>query len=76
MLEKIIELANKEKEISDFHLRGESDIAYRMLGDIIIEPDSKIEEKDLQFGRRILHHKYFMAVAQCILCYQVQNKIY
>ena len=48
MLEKITELANKEKKISDFHLRGGSDIAYRMLGDIIIEPDSKIEEKDLE----------------------------
>ncbi len=48
MLQKITELANKEKKISDFHLRGGSDIAYRMLGDIIIEPNSKIAEKDLE----------------------------
>ena len=48
MLDKITELANKEKKISDFHLRSGSDIAYRMLGDIVIEPNSKIEEKDLE----------------------------
>jgi len=48
MFEKIKELANKEKKISDFHLRSGSDIAYRMLGDIVIEPNSKIEEKDLE----------------------------
>ena len=47
MLEKITELANKDKQISDFHLRGGSDIAYRKLGDIIIEQNSKITEKDL-----------------------------
>ncbi len=48
MLEKITELANKEKKISDFHLRGGSNIAYRVLGDIVIEPESKIDEKDLE----------------------------
>tara|TARA_B100001250_G_scaffold25581_1_gene21181 strand:- start:1005 stop:2015 length:1011 start_codon:yes stop_codon:yes gene_type:complete len=48
MLDKITELANKEKKISDFHLRSGSDIAYRILGDIVIEPNSKIEEKDLE----------------------------
>ena len=48
MLEKITELANKDKQISDFHLRGGSDIAYRKLGDIIIEQNSKIAEKDLE----------------------------
>ena len=48
MLEKITELANKDKNISDFHLRGGSDIAYRILGDINIEPNSKIEEKDIE----------------------------
>ena len=47
MLEKITELAKANKNISDFHLRGGSDIAYRALGDIILEPNSKIEEKDL-----------------------------
>ena len=41
MLEKITELADKDKQISDFHLRGGSDIAYRKLGDIIIEQNSK-----------------------------------
>jgi len=48
MLEKVTALAIKEKQISDFHLRGGSDIAYRKLGDIVIEPNSKIEEKDLE----------------------------
>ena len=48
MLEKITELAEKQKKISDFHLRSESDIAYRLLGDIIVAPDSKISEKDLK----------------------------
>ena len=48
MLEKITKLANKDKNISDFHLRGGSDIAYRILGDINIEPNSKIEEKDIE----------------------------
>ena len=46
MLEKITELANKEKKISDFHLRAGSDIAYRILGDIVIEPNSKITDND------------------------------
>ena len=46
MLEKITELANKEKKISDFHLREGSDIAYRILGDIVIEPNSKITGAD------------------------------
>ena len=50
MLEKITELANKDKNISDFHLRGGSDIAYRILGDINIEPNSKIEEKDIEIS--------------------------
>ncbi len=48
MLEKITELAIANKNISDFHLRGGSDIAYRTLGDIIIEPNSKIGESDLE----------------------------
>ena len=46
MLEKITQLANKEKKISDFHLREGSDIAYRILGDIVIEPNSKITDVD------------------------------
>ena len=48
MISKISVLAKKEKKISDFHLRGGSDISYRILGDIVIEPNSKIEDKDLQ----------------------------
>ena len=48
MLEKITNLANKNKNISDFHLRNGSDIAYRILGDVNIEPNSKIEDKDLE----------------------------
>ena len=47
MLEKITQLANENKNISDFHLRGGSDIAYRALGDIIIEPNSKITDENL-----------------------------
>src|SRR5210317_176913 len=48
MLEKINQLAVEKKDISDFHLRGGSDIAYRELGDIIMIPDSKITEEDLE----------------------------
>ena len=47
MLEKITQLANENKKISDFHLRGGSDIAYRELGDIVIEPNSKISDNDV-----------------------------
>ena len=46
MLEKITQLANENKKISDFHLRGGSDIAYRG-GDIVIEPNSKISDNDV-----------------------------
>ena len=48
MINKISELAKTNKKISDFHLRGGSDISYRVLGDIVIEPNSKITDKDLQ----------------------------
>ncbi len=47
MINKISELAKTNKNISDFHLRGGSDISYRVMGDIVIEPNSKIEDKDL-----------------------------
>ena len=47
MISKISELAKTNKNISDFHLRGGSDISYRIMGDIVIEPNSKIEDKDL-----------------------------
>ena len=45
MISKIVELAKTNKKISDFHLRGGSDISYRAMGDIVIEPSSKIEDK-------------------------------
>ena len=48
MLDKISELAKTNKKISDFHLRSGSDISYRALGDIIMEPNSQVEDKDLQ----------------------------
>ena len=48
MINKISELAKTNKKISDFHLRGGSDISYRVLGDIVIEPNSQISDKDLQ----------------------------
>ena len=48
MINKISELAKTNKKISDFHLRGGSDISYRVLGDIVIEPNSQITDKDLQ----------------------------
>ena len=42
MIEKISELAKKNPKISDFHLRGGSDIACRILGDVVIEKNTKI----------------------------------
>ena len=48
MLNKISELAKTNKKISDFHLRSGSDISYRVLGDIVLEPNSHVEDKDLQ----------------------------
>jgi Tfp pilus assembly protein, pilus retraction ATPase PilT len=47
MINKISELAKNNPKISDFHLRGGSDIAYRIMGDIVIEKNSKIENKDI-----------------------------
>ena len=47
MLEKVNQLAIEKKDISDFHLRGGSDIAYRELGDIVTIPESKITDQDL-----------------------------
>ena len=47
MINKILELAKNNPKISDFHLRGGSDIAYRIMGDIVIEKNSKIENKDI-----------------------------
>ena len=47
MLKKISELAKNNSKISDFHLRGGSDIACRIMGDIVIQKNSKIENKDI-----------------------------
>ena len=47
MISKISELAKNNPKISDFHLRGGSDIACRIMGDIVIEKNSKIENKDI-----------------------------
>ena len=48
MISKIAELAKSNPKISDFHLRGGTNIAYREMGDIIIEKESKIENKDIE----------------------------
>ena len=48
MIKKIIELAKNNPKISDFHLRGGTNIAYREMGDIIIEKESRIENKDIE----------------------------
>jgi len=47
MINKISELAKSNPKISDFHLRGGSNIACRIMGDIVIENNSKIENKDI-----------------------------
>ncbi len=47
MINKISELAKSNSQISDFHLRGGSNIACRIMGDIVIENNSKIENKDI-----------------------------
>ena len=49
MINKITELAKKNLKISDFHLRGGSDIACRIMGEIVIEKNSKIESKDIDY---------------------------
>jgi twitching motility protein PilT len=48
MIEKISELAKKNPKISDFHLRGGSDIACRILGDVVIEKNTKIKNEDIE----------------------------
>ena len=48
MINKIAELAKNNTKISDFHLRGGTNIAYREMGDIIIEKESRIENKDIE----------------------------
>jgi twitching motility protein PilT len=48
MINKISKLAKSNSKISDFHLRGGTNIAYREMGDIIIEKESRIENKDIE----------------------------
>ena len=48
MIKKILELAKNKPKISDLHLRGGANIAYREMGDIIIEQNSKVENKDIE----------------------------
>ena len=47
MINKISELAKNNSKISDFHLRGGSDIACRIMGDIVIQKNSKIQNRDI-----------------------------
>ena len=53
-MNKILELAKNNSKISDFHLRGGSDIACRIMGDIVIQKNSKIENKDIDEILKIL----------------------
>ena len=48
MINKVTELAKNNPKISDFHLRGGSDIACRIMGDIVIEKNTKVENKDIE----------------------------
>ncbi len=58
MINKVAEIAKKNSKISDFHLRGGSDIAYRLFGDIILEKNTKIENKDIEeLLKKKLHRK-------------------
>ena len=52
MINKVVELANNNSKISDFHLRGGTDIACRIMGDIIIEKNSKIENADFHVRKK------------------------
>ena len=48
MIKKILELAKSNPKISDLHLRGGTNIAYREMGDIVIEKNSRVESKDIE----------------------------
>ena len=48
MINKILEIFKKNSNISDIHLRGGTNIAYRAMGDIIIDKHSKVENKDVE----------------------------
>ena len=71
MISKISVLAKNEKKISDFHLRGGSDISYRILGDIVIEPNSKIEDKDLQELLKRLYKPIYIPIIAILTCFLI-----
>ena len=48
MIKKILELAKNNPKISDLHLRAGTNIAYREMGDIVIEKNSRVESKDIE----------------------------
>ena len=48
MIKKILELAKSNPKISDLHLRGGTNIAYRDMVDIVIEKNSRVESKDIE----------------------------
>ena len=48
MIKKIIELSRSNPKISDLHLRAGTNIAYREMGDIVIEKNSRVESKDIE----------------------------
>ena len=48
MIDKIKDLLKKSNKISDFHLRSGHDLAYREMGDIFIQKNVKILEKDIE----------------------------
>ena len=48
MIKKILELTKGNPKISDLHLRGGTNIAYREMGDIVIEKNSRVESKDIE----------------------------
>ena len=48
MIEILEKLSLEFKDISDFHLRANSNLAYRKIGDIIIDPNVSITNDDMQ----------------------------
>ena len=48
MIEVLEKLSSENKDISDFHLRANSNLAYRKIGDIIIDQNTSITNEDMQ----------------------------
>jgi twitching motility protein PilT len=48
MINKISEILKKNPKISDIHLRSGTNIAYRAMGDIVIDENSKVGSKDIE----------------------------